>query len=74
VYIATDALPELFSQAGRDYEATGYEQCWYPLAKSEDIRSGEITGQDFLDGRVVMLPRFHGYGTGDDRLLSAHGV
>ena len=52
--IATDALPALFSKAGRNYEETGYEQCWYPLAKSEDLKAGEIIGQDFLDGRVVM--------------------
>ena len=48
--IATDALPELFSQAGRDYETTGYEQCWYPFAKSEDVKSGAIIGLEDSTG------------------------
>ncbi len=52
--IATDTLPDLFSKAGRNYEETGYEQCWYPLMKSEQLKSGQVLGQNFLDGRIVL--------------------
>ena len=38
----------------RDYERTGYEQCWYPLARSEDLPAERIVGRDFLDGRVIL--------------------
>ena len=38
----------------RDYASTGYEQCWYPIARSTDVPDEEIIGRDFLDGRVVL--------------------
>ena len=37
-----------------DYTATGYEQCWYPVARSEELPEKEIVGQEFLDGRVIL--------------------
>jgi nitrite reductase/ring-hydroxylating ferredoxin subunit len=31
----------------------GFPQCWYPIALSSDVDSGQVVGVDFLDGRVV---------------------
>ena len=38
----------------RDYASTGYEQCWYPIARSADLPDKEILGREFLDGRVIL--------------------
>ncbi|HET8969721.1 MAG TPA: Rieske 2Fe-2S domain-containing protein [Candidatus Nanopelagicales bacterium] len=32
----------------------GFSQCWYPVALSSDVAAGELTGREFLDGRVVV--------------------
>lgn len=32
----------------------GFSQCWYPVALSDEVGSGQVIGRDFLDGRVVV--------------------
>ncbi len=52
---ATNSLREgLLRPEVRDYEKTGYEQCWYPIAQSRDLPDKQIIGQEFLDGRVIL--------------------
>ena len=39
----------------RQGEAGGYDQNWYPIALSRDVREGEIHGKEFLNGRVIVV-------------------
>ncbi len=32
----------------------GYDECWYPVARSDEVASGGVLGRPFLDGRVVV--------------------
>ena len=48
--------------------ATGFPQCWYPMALSSDIEPGEVVGVDFLDGRAIC---FRGE-SGQASVLSAY--
>ncbi len=32
----------------------GYDQCWYPVARSSDLENGQIIGEDYFGGRVVV--------------------
>lgn len=32
-----------------------FSQCWYPICRTEDVKSGEMKGFDFLDGRVIVV-------------------
>ncbi len=36
-------------------EAGGYDQNWYPIALSKDVREGEVYGTEFLNGRVIAI-------------------
>ncbi len=33
----------------------GYLQCWYPVARAEDVKTGEVIGADYLDGRIAVF-------------------
>jgi len=33
----------------------GYDACWYPVARSDEVAAGHVLGRDFLDGRVVVF-------------------
>jgi len=48
--LAVGAIREPFRRQGID----GYDQSWYPLAKSDDIKPGGIQGMPFLSGRVIV--------------------
>ena len=37
-----------------DYTETGYEQCWYPIARSNELPDKQLVGRDVLDGRVIL--------------------
>ncbi len=32
----------------------GYDQCWYPMARSADLKPGDIIGEDYFGGRVII--------------------
>ncbi len=51
-----------------DYAETGYEQCWYPIARSVELPEKQIVGRDFLDGRIIMYRD----STGRARVMSAY--
>lgn len=33
----------------------GYDACWYPVARSDEVAAGQVLGRDFLDGRIVVF-------------------
>lgn len=33
----------------------GFDQCWYPIALSSELKTGEVIGRPFLDGRVAVF-------------------
>lgn len=35
--------------------AGGFDECWYPVALSDEVAAGAIHGTDFLDGRVIVV-------------------
>ena len=32
----------------------GYDECWYPVARSDELESASVIGREFLDGRVAI--------------------
>ncbi len=51
-----------------DYASTGYEQCWYPIARSNELLDKQLVGRDVLDGRGVL----YSDSAGTARALSAY--
>lgn len=37
-----------------DAEIDGYHQCWYAVARSDEVAAGQVVSKQFLDGRVVV--------------------
>jgi nitrite reductase/ring-hydroxylating ferredoxin subunit len=37
----------------RAKKAAGFHQSWYAIARSDEVRAGEVIGRDFLDGRAI---------------------
>ena len=35
--------------------AGGYDQNWYPIALSRDVKAGEVHGTEFLNGKVIVV-------------------
>lgn len=46
----------------------GYDQCWYPVARSDELGPGDAIGREFLNGRVVV---YRGE-SGTARVMSAY--
>ncbi len=46
----------------------GFDQCWYPIGRSEDVEAGEVMGTSYFDGRIVV---FRGM-SGEASVLSAY--
>jgi len=45
-----------FSTRGRIFKPQGedgFDQCWYPVALSDELANGQLLGRAFLDGKVV---------------------
>jgi phenylpropionate dioxygenase-like ring-hydroxylating dioxygenase large terminal subunit len=34
--------------------ARGFHQCWYAIARSDEVAPGQVLGRDFLDGRAIV--------------------
>jgi phenylpropionate dioxygenase-like ring-hydroxylating dioxygenase large terminal subunit len=45
------AGPELISSS---YGEGPYHQCWYPIARTDELEEGGLLGRDVLDGRVIL--------------------
>ncbi|HMD05468.1 MAG TPA: Rieske (2Fe-2S) protein [Candidatus Binatus sp.] len=53
---STTALPRAHgarTSKSRDKKPAGFHQSWYAIARSDEVRAGEVIGRDFLDGRAI---------------------
>ncbi len=50
-----------------DPAVDGYHQCWYAVAMSDEVPSGQVVGKEFLNGRVVVW-------RGDDGAARVHSA
>lgn len=53
---STTALPRAHNsraKKARDKAPAGFHQSWYAIARSDELRVGEVIGRDFLDGRAI---------------------
>jgi len=53
---STTALPRAHgarTSKSRDKKPAGFHQSWYAIARSDEVKAGEVIGRDFLDGRAI---------------------
>ena len=53
---STTAIPRAHGariSKSRDKKPAGFHQSWYAIARSDEVRAGEVIGRDFLDGRAI---------------------
>lgn len=43
------------SRHPRGKSAGGFHQTWYAIARSDEVRAGEVIGRDFLEGRAIVF-------------------
>ncbi|MGH7925776.1 MAG: aromatic ring-hydroxylating oxygenase subunit alpha, partial [Candidatus Binatus sp.] len=51
--IATPRAHGARSSKLRHKQPAGFHQSWYAIARSDEVRAGEVIGRDFLDGRAI---------------------
>ena len=53
---STTAIPRAHgarTSKTRVKKPAGFHQSWYAIARSDEVRAGEVIGRDFLDGRAI---------------------
>lgn len=53
---STTAIPRAHgarTSKTRARKPAGFHQSWYAIARSDEVRAGEVIGRDFLDGRAI---------------------
>ena len=50
--------------------AGGFHQCWYAIARSDEVAPGQVVGRDFLEGRAIVYRGESGKPAGNE----AHGA
>jgi nitrite reductase/ring-hydroxylating ferredoxin subunit len=51
---ATRGIAKARRHANGKQAAAGFHQCWYAIARSEDVAPGQVVGRDFLEGRAIV--------------------
>ncbi|MGC2275368.1 MAG: Rieske (2Fe-2S) protein, partial [Candidatus Binatus sp.] len=53
---STTAIPRAHgarTSRTRVKKPAGFHQSWYAIARTDEVRAGEVIGRDFLDGRAI---------------------
>jgi nitrite reductase/ring-hydroxylating ferredoxin subunit len=50
----TSTRPSIEARGNGARTQRGFHQCWYAVARSDEVPAGGVLGRDFLEGRVVV--------------------